>query len=99
MSAIQSTSSTIVSESFNAHRPLTLADVENPSTKHVIVGMSGGVDSSVSGREVRCVPADRASQAHRDDQLADVADGQRAVPRRRFWAFLCLCTVQDRICR
>ena len=48
MSAIQDTSSTPVSESFNAHRPLTLADVENPSTKHVIVGMSGGVDSSVS---------------------------------------------------
>ena len=48
MSAIQYTSSTTVSESFNAHRPLTLADVENPSTKHVIVGMSGGVDSSVS---------------------------------------------------
>jgi len=48
MSAIQNTSSTTVSESFNTHRPLTLADVENPSTKHVIVGMSGGVDSSVS---------------------------------------------------
>ncbi|WP_394211002.1 tRNA 2-thiouridine(34) synthase MnmA [Psychrobacter piscatorii] len=48
MSAIQNTSSTTVSESFNAHRPLTLADIENPSTKHVIVGMSGGVDSSVS---------------------------------------------------
>ncbi|MGE6473877.1 tRNA 2-thiouridine(34) synthase MnmA [Psychrobacter sp. NPDC078631] len=48
MSAIQNTSSTTVSESFNAHHPLTLADVENPSTKHVIVGMSGGVDSSVS---------------------------------------------------
>ncbi|MGG1354248.1 tRNA 2-thiouridine(34) synthase MnmA [Psychrobacter pacificensis] len=48
MSAIQYTSSTTVSESFNAHRPLTLADVENPSSKHVIVGMSGGVDSSVS---------------------------------------------------
>jgi len=48
MSAIQNTSSAVVSESFNAHRPLTLADVENPSTKHVIVGMSGGVDSSLS---------------------------------------------------
>ncbi|WP_201579939.1 tRNA 2-thiouridine(34) synthase MnmA [Psychrobacter sp. Pi2-52] len=48
MSAIQNTSSAVISESFNAHRPLTLADVENPSTKHVIVGMSGGVDSSVS---------------------------------------------------
>ena len=48
MSAIQDTSSTTVSESFSAHLSLTLADIENPSTKHVIVGMSGGVDSSVS---------------------------------------------------
>ena len=48
MSALQNTSSTAVSESFNAHRPLTLVDIDNPSTKHVIVGMSGGVDSSVS---------------------------------------------------
>lgn len=48
MSATKNTSNAVVSESFNAHRPLTLADVENPSTKHVIVGMSGGVDSSVS---------------------------------------------------
>ena len=36
------------SDSFSAHRPLTLADIDSPSTKHVIVGMSGGVDSSVS---------------------------------------------------
>ncbi len=28
--------------------PFTLADIENPSQTHVIVGMSGGVDSSVS---------------------------------------------------
>ncbi|WP_413191374.1 tRNA 2-thiouridine(34) synthase MnmA [Psychrobacter sp. AT9] len=42
------TSSIPVSDSFNAQRPLTLADIDNPSTKHVIVGMSGGVDSSVS---------------------------------------------------
>lgn len=48
MSAIQDTSSIAVSESFTTHRPLTLADIENPSAKHVIVGMSGGVDSSVS---------------------------------------------------
>lgn len=33
---------------FHAHRPLTLADIDTPNTKHVIVGMSGGVDSSVS---------------------------------------------------
>lgn len=43
MSAITSNS-----DSFSAHRPLTLADIDSPSTKHVIVGMSGGVDSSVS---------------------------------------------------
>ena len=36
------------SDSFHAHRPLTLTDIEAPNTKHVIVGMSGGVDSSVS---------------------------------------------------
>ena len=48
MSALQNTSSTTASESFNAHRPLILTDIDNPSTKHVIVGMSGGVDSSVS---------------------------------------------------
>ncbi|WP_352258085.1 tRNA 2-thiouridine(34) synthase MnmA [Psychrobacter sp. TB55-MNA-CIBAN-0194] len=48
MSAIPNTSSTPVSDSFSAQRTLTLADIDNPSTKHVIVGMSGGVDSSVS---------------------------------------------------
>ncbi|WP_301450655.1 tRNA 2-thiouridine(34) synthase MnmA [Psychrobacter sp.] len=42
MSALQNTSSTA------AYHPLTLVDIDNPSTKHVIVGMSGGVDSSVS---------------------------------------------------
>ena len=36
------------SDTFHAHRPLTLADIDAPNTKHVIVGMSGGVDSSVS---------------------------------------------------
>lgn len=36
------------SDTFTAHRPLTLADIDNPNAKHVIVGMSGGVDSSVS---------------------------------------------------
>ncbi len=48
MSVMPNTSSIPVSDSFNAQRPLTLADIDNPSTKHVIVGMSGGVDSSVS---------------------------------------------------
>lgn len=36
------------SDTSHAHRPLTLADIDAPNTKHVIVGMSGGVDSSVS---------------------------------------------------
>lgn len=36
------------SDIFHVHRPLTLADIDAPNTKHVIVGMSGGVDSSVS---------------------------------------------------
>ena len=35
-------------QNFCAHTTLTLSDIDNPSTKHVIVGMSGGVDSSVS---------------------------------------------------
>ena len=48
MSAIPNASNTSASASFDAHRPLTLADINDPSTKHVIVGMSGGVDSSVS---------------------------------------------------
>ncbi|HAR76826.1 MAG TPA: tRNA 2-thiouridine(34) synthase MnmA, partial [Psychrobacter sp.] len=48
MSAMPNTPSISVSASFDAHRPLTLTDVDSPSTKHVIVGMSGGVDSSVS---------------------------------------------------
>lgn len=48
MSVMPNTSSIPVSDSFNAQRPLTLADIDNPSSKHVIVGMSGGVDSSVS---------------------------------------------------
>jgi len=36
------------SDTSHTHRPLTLADIDAPNTKHVIVGMSGGVDSSVS---------------------------------------------------
>ena len=45
MSAI---SATQVSHDFSAQRALTLADIENPASTRVIVGMSGGVDSSVS---------------------------------------------------
>ena len=48
MSAMPNTSNIPVSDPFSAKHPLTLADIDNPSSKHVIVGMSGGVDSSVS---------------------------------------------------
>nr|WP_227674543.1 tRNA 2-thiouridine(34) synthase MnmA [Psychrobacter jeotgali] len=37
-----------VANTFEAYRPLTLADIDNPANTRVIVGMSGGVDSSVS---------------------------------------------------
>ncbi|MEC5210487.1 tRNA-specific 2-thiouridylase [Psychrobacter sp. PL15] len=48
MSTTQDRLATPVSHSFNAQRALTLADIDNPATTRVIVGMSGGVDSSVS---------------------------------------------------
>ncbi|CAM4196890.1 tRNA 2-thiouridine(34) synthase MnmA [Psychrobacter arenosus] len=39
---------TLISPALQALAPLSLADVPNPSQTRVIVGMSGGVDSSVS---------------------------------------------------
>ncbi|WP_227679735.1 tRNA 2-thiouridine(34) synthase MnmA [Psychrobacter frigidicola] len=48
MSTMPDTPATPVPHSFNAHRALTLTDIDNPATTRVIVGMSGGVDSSVS---------------------------------------------------
>ncbi len=42
------TLATPVASPFKAYRPLTLKDVKNPTDTRVIVGMSGGVDSSVS---------------------------------------------------
>ena len=41
-------SATPLSDSFSAYRALTLTDINNPASTRVIVGMSGGVDSSVS---------------------------------------------------
>ena len=55
-------------------------------------------DPDPSRREVRRVPADRAGGARRDAVLAVLADGQRALSRRRVRPFLRLCAVQDRIC-
>ena len=40
-----------------------------------------------------------AAGARRDAVLAVLADGQRALPRRRLRPFLRLCADQDRICR
>ena len=48
MSTMSDKSTAQETNSFSTHRPLTLADIDSPRTKHVIVGMSGGVDSSVS---------------------------------------------------
>ncbi len=48
MSTMPNVSTTPVSTTFSAHRALTLTDIDNPTTTRVIVGMSGGVDSSVS---------------------------------------------------
>ena len=55
-------------------------------------------DPDVPGREVRRVPADRAGRARRMPVVAVLADGQHALCRRRFRAFLRLCADQDRIC-
>ena len=47
-SATPITSPTQALNSVSAYRALTLSDIKNPATTRVIVGMSGGVDSSVS---------------------------------------------------
>ena len=56
-----------------------------------------GVDPGLSRREIRRVPADRRQDARRVLFLAVLADGQRALSRRRLRPFLCLCADQDRI--
>lgn len=48
MSAMQNTSTAPLSDITPAYRALNLADIQDPSQVRVIVGMSGGVDSSVS---------------------------------------------------
>lgn len=48
MSAMLNASVASVSDTIPAHRALNLADIQHPSQVRVIVGMSGGVDSSVS---------------------------------------------------
>lgn len=47
-SSFQATENHALSQNSTAHLALTLADIPNPSSTRVIVGMSGGVDSSVS---------------------------------------------------
>lgn len=48
MPATPNALSTSVTNATEAYRALSLADIDNPTTIKVIVGMSGGVDSSVS---------------------------------------------------
>ena len=54
-------------------------------------------DPALPRREVRRVPADGRRRARRMPVLAVLADGQRALPRRRLRPLLCLCADQDRI--
>ena len=49
----------------------------------------------LSGREVRGIFAERACGTRRVYELAVLADGQRALSRRRVRAFLCLCALED----
>ena len=58
-----------------------------------------GRDPDASRREVRRVSADRAGGARGMPVMAVLADGQHALCRRRFRAFLRLCAGQDRISR
>ncbi len=48
MSIIPNTSDFAITNSFSTHHALSLTDIASPATTRVIVGMSGGVDSSVS---------------------------------------------------
>ena len=54
-------------------------------------------DPAASRRKIRRVPADGAAGARRMPVLAVLADGQRALSRRRLRPLLCLCADQDRI--
>ena len=56
-----------------------------------------GRDPDLPRREVRRVPADRRRGARRVPVVAVLADGQRAVPRRRLRPLLRLRADQDRI--
>ena len=56
------------------------------------------IDPALSRREIRRVPAVRSRQAHRDAELAVLADGEYALRRRRVRSFLSLRARQDRVC-
>ena len=57
-----------------------------------------GRDPALSCGEIRRVPADRRRHARGVLFLAVLADGQRALSRRRLRPFLRLCAHKDRIC-
>ena len=54
-------------------------------------------DPDAFGRKIRGLPAGRRPGAGRMSVMAVLADGQRAVSRRRLRPLLCLCADQDRI--
>jgi hypothetical protein len=69
----------------------------NPNSKipaHADPGVRIGRDPDPSRRKVRGFPSHRPRAARRNAVLADVADGERAVPGRRLRPLLCLCAVQ-----
>ena len=72
------------------------AMVDRSGPKPIRVFESGAI-LVVSRGEVRGVPADRGGRARRMPVVAVLADGQRALSRRRVRPFLCLRADQDRI--
>ena len=68
------------------------------STASADPGLRVRRDPALSGREIRRVPAERSADARRMPFLVVLADGQRALSRRRLRTLLCLCAGEDRIC-
>ena len=68
-----------------------LLDCSGPEPVRVRVGRN----AAVPGRKVRRLLAERTAPARRMPVVAVLANGQRALPRRRLRAFLRLCAGED----